>query len=231
MKHTLSFKLCGILFLLLFLCPVFSTGQTTTVQGTVQDLSFKPLSGVSVSVIGTSTDTLTDANGQFTLQVPAKAKLKFERDGYATKTVKMKGQTIVDVVLLYSPKDSGEEVNIGYGTVKKSNLTQSVGSVDKRELQYNTGTTVVQLFEHVAGVEVVNSGGTIQLRIRGVHTFMGSNEPLIILDGSPYTGAINELNKDDIKSIDVLKDASATAIYGSRGANGVILITTKSGGR
>jgi TonB-dependent SusC/RagA subfamily outer membrane receptor len=123
--------------------------------------------------------------------------------------------------------DPDKEINIGYGTVKKSKMTQSVSSVDEKMISQNNSGDIGQLFETIPGVEVIRSGRSIQLRIRGTHSFYGSNDPLIMLDGTTYSGSLDDLNRNDIKSIDVLKDAAATAIYGVQGANGVILITTK----
>lgn len=135
------------------------------------------------------------------------------------------GDTSINILLEYSPGHTADrEVNTGFGTVKESQNTQATSSVDKKLIQQDNSTDIIQLFESVPGVKVVNSGGELKILIRGIRSLTSENYALIVLNGSVYLGSLRDLNRNDIKSIDVLKDGSG---YGSRGANGVVLITTK----
>ena len=206
-----------------------------------------PLPGVNILVQGTTVGTVTDANGQFSIEVPSESSvLVFSFIGYTTKEVSVNGQTVVNVQLAPDMKTLSEVVVIGYGTQKKSDLTGAVGSVKAEDIQERQLPSVAQgLAGKVAGVSVsVNSGrpgGQTNVRIRGFSSISTSNNPLYVIDGvimpvgtqtdGSYSlnNAIDNINPSDIASIEILKDASATAIYGARGANGVILVTTKRG--
>jgi TonB-dependent SusC/RagA subfamily outer membrane receptor len=229
MKKRYTFRVSGMAFLLLILFSFSAFSQTSTVQGTVKDNSGKALPGVSIKMKGSTNTAITDAVGKFSIQVSGKAKLQFSCEGYIAKIVNTKKKTTIDVVLVKQAEDPDQSVNIGYDSRKRTKITNSVSTIDQKTVEESSVTDITQLFEHVAGVEVIRSGSTIKLRIRGVHSLNGNNEPLIIVNGSPFNGTIDELNKDDIKSIDILKDDGATAIYGMQGANGVIIITTNSG--
>lgn len=233
MKQTRCLKVPGILFLL-FLFSVSVFGQTITVQGTVKDASNAALPGVNIVVQGSSEGTITDVDGKFTLKVSSNAKLEFSYIGYIKQVVGVNGKTNLVVVLEEDTKAIDEVVVIGYGTQRKESVTGSVASVKGDIMREVPSSNITQAMQgRIAGVNLEQTstkpGSTMQIRIRGVRSLSGSNDPLVVLDGIPYAGSISDLSSDDIKSIDILKDASATAIYGSRGANGVILVTTNKG--
>ncbi|HEX2535502.1 MAG TPA: SusC/RagA family TonB-linked outer membrane protein, partial [Chitinophagaceae bacterium] len=206
------------------------------ITGTVVDRDNKPLPGVSVVVAGTRTGTSTRSDGSFTLTVPGNAEvvLEFSSVGYQTKTVRAGSGTPVTVILEEDVAGLNKIVVIGYGAVRKSDVTGSVASVSRKELNaYPVADAVMGLQGKTTGVRVVQNSGApgapVTVRIRGGNSLLGSNEPLYVVDGFPLTTNPNSINPNDIESIEVLKDASATAIYGSRGANGVVIITTKRG--
>lgn len=205
--------------------------QTRTVTGTVVDDTGEPLIGVSIQVQGTTTGTVTDLDGNFSLSVPANATLVVSYIGYQTQNVKVGAQNQIKVTLKSDEQLLDEVVVIGYGTVKKKDLTGSVASVSAKDLIANPVSDVSQALQgKLAGVTVVSQdgrpGGEVSIKVRGGGSISQSNDPLFIVDGFPVS-TISDIPADQIVSIDVLKDASSTAIYGSRGANGVILVTTK----
>ena len=213
------------------------------VKGTVKDNSGKPLQGVSVVVEGTTKGTMTNSSGEYELNaVDENATLIFSYIGYIVQNVAIRGRSTINVVLSESSKGLNEVVVIGYGTARKSDLTGSVGSIKAAELQERPAASLNEaLAGRVAGVQVnTNSGrpgGQTNIRIRGFSSINSSNNPLYVIDGvylptgtqTQNSNSIDYINPGDIASIEILKDASATAIYGARGANGVILITTKRG--
>lgn len=208
------------------------------ISGKVLDESGMGLPGVSVVLKGTQTGTTTDVDGQFQLDVPddiaARAVVVFSFVGYKTQEIVLGSQSTLTINLALEDKSLQEIVVIGYGQVKKSDLTGSVASIKSADLNAYPATNMVQsLAGRAAGVYVSQNtgapGSNISVRVRGTNSIQGSNEPLYVVDGFPYSGNPTLLNNADIESIEVLKDASATAIYGSRGANGVVLITTKKG--
>lgn len=211
--------------------------QTIMVSGRVTAAGgAESLPGVTILVEGTRDGTSSDANGNYVLQVGSSAKvLVYSYIGYTTKRVTAGSQTTINVELEVDTRSLDEVVVVGYGTVKKSDLTGSLAQVKGKELNAFPATNVMQaLSGRAPGVQVVQNtgapGGAISVRIRGANSIQGSNEPLYVVDGFPMSGSNpTVLNNSDIESIEILKDASATAIYGSRGANGVILITTKRG--
>jgi TonB-linked SusC/RagA family outer membrane protein len=204
------------------------------ITGTVSDAK-GPLPGVTVKVKGTNVGAQTDINGKYTLNAPdGNGTLVFTFIGYTTKEVPIAGKTQIDVVLAEEPKALSEVVVIGYGTSKRIDLTGSVGSVSGKQLQDRPQTNLEQeLSGKIAGVNVsTNSGapgGATKIRIRGYSSINTNTDPLYVVDGVVWTEGGNSINPNDIETIDVLKDASSTAIYGTRGANGVILVTTKRG--
>ena len=202
-----------------------NTARQQTVSGTITDPGGEPLPGVTVLVKGTAQGTVTDANGRFLLSVPsADAVLQFSFVGMRTQEVNLDGRTTLSVVMAEETIGLDEVVAIGYGTVRKSDLTGSVSSVTSREIGDRVTTDLATLIQgKAAGVEVSRDN----IRIRGVTTF-NNTDPLVVIDGF-LGGSMKDVNPNDIESIEILKDASSTAIYGSRGANGVILVTTKSG--
>lgn len=206
------------------------------VRGKVSDESGGGLPGVSIVLKGSQRGTTTSTDGTFTLEIDEKdAVLIFSFVGYLSKEVTVGALTALDVTLSVDNKALEEIVVVGYGTVKKSDLTGSVSQVKAKELNSYPSTNVLQaLSGRSAGVQVVQNtgapGAPVSVRVRGTNSIQGSNEPLYVVDGFPLSGSNpTVLNNADIENIEILKDASATAIYGSRGANGVVLITTKRG--
>lgn len=210
------------------------TKQQKSVSGKVTDSSGQPLPGVTVVVKGTTTGTITDFDGKYTLgNVPENAILVFSFVGMKAQEILVSRETTINVTMDEETIGLDEVVAIGYGTMKKSDLTGSVSQIKSDELNAFPSTNVFQaLSGRSTGVQVIQStgapGASTSIRIRGSNSIQGSNEPLYVVDGFPLNNA-TALNNSDIESIEILKDASSTAIYGSRGANGVVLITTKRG--
>jgi TonB-linked SusC/RagA family outer membrane protein len=205
------------------------------VQGTVTDNKGEPLPGVTVKVKGTAVGVITDVNGKYTLDnVDGNGTLIFSFIGYNTQEVAINKRDVVDVKLVESPRELNAVVVVGYGTQKRVDLTGAVGSVNSKQLQERPAINLEEeLAGKIAGVNVsTNSGapgGETKVRIRGYSSINTSTDPLYVVDGVVWTEGGASINPNDVASIDVLKDASSTAIYGTRGANGVILITTKRG--
>ena len=195
--------------------------QARPVKGNVVDENGEPLIGVSVKIVGANGGAITDINGNFTLQAPGTAELQLSYTGYKTVTVKARQE--INVQMEPDALGLDEVVVIGFGTVKKRDLTGSVAQIKSEAiLQTPTSDVATALQGRITGLDVNGS----DMRIRGNRSINGSNEPLVIIDGV-QGGSLSDLNPDDIENIDVLKDASSTAIYGSQGANGVIIVTTK----
>ncbi len=216
------------------LCVSYSFAQNVQVQGTVLDETGEPLPGVTIMVKGTSLGATTDIDGKYAISSPSDGILVFSFIGYTPVEVTVGNQSQVDVTLQPDLSDLEEVVVVGYGTAKKSQLTGAISSVGNKEIQELPITDARQALQgRAAGVDVTQSGSkpgaAPQVRIRGRRSFNASNEPLYVVDGIPTVGGMDDINPQDITSMEVLKDASATAIYGSRGANGVVLITTKRG--
>lgn len=206
--------------------------QVITVKGTVKDADNNPVIGANVVVKGTTTGTTTDLDGNYSLSVPADALLEFSYVGMQSSQVKVGNRQVINITLA-DGEQLDEVVVIGYGTVKKSNLTGAVSSVSGKQLQANIArSTASALQGRVAGVSVSSATGQpgqgMNINIRGISSLSSTN-PLYVIDG--VYGDINMVDPADIQSLEVLKDASAAAIYGSRAANGVVLITTKGGSR
>ncbi|WP_339925597.1 TonB-dependent receptor [uncultured Cyclobacterium sp.] len=213
-----------------------------TITGSIVDENGEPLPGATIAVQGTTKGTVTDLDGNFSITVPESSTLVVSFIGYQPQTIKISNQTVLNIKLSQDASALEEVVVIGYGTQRKSDLTGSVGSVGASELSERPSPSLNQaLAGRVAGVQVnVNSGrpgGRTNVRIRGFSSINSSNNPLYVVDGvmlpmgnqAQASNAIDYINPNDIVSVEVLKDASSTAIYGSRGANGVILVTTKKG--
>lgn len=230
-------SLCG--FLLAMLLPALSVSlyaQTSRqISGTVKDASGEPLIGVSVVIAGSTSGTITDANGRYRIDIPAdKSRLTFSYVGFEPQTVDAGTRNTIDITLREDAKALDEVVVVGYGTMRKSDITGSVGSVKPEELRkIPSSRTDEALQGQIAGVQIINNDASpnaiISVRIRGVNSITATSEPLIIIDGM-QGGNLADVHPNDIESLEVLKDASATAIYGSRGSGGVILVTTKRGG-
>lgn len=229
------FKREVIITLFLFLSLHFAAlAQTVSVTGQVTDGTGFTLPGVNILVVGTSTGTVTDINGNYSINVASDAILRFNFVGYSTQDVAVEGRTRINVVLEEDMLRLEEVVVVGYGTQRREAVTGSVASVRGEDLRAVASSNVTQALQgRVSGVEMSQTsskpGAEMQIRIRGTRSLNASNDPLVVLDGIPFAGSIGDISPSDIRSIDILKDASATAIYGSRGANGVILITTHKG--
>ena len=227
-------KQCITVLIMLFISAgVFA--QTRTISGTVTDTDDKPLPGVNIVAAGTSTGTITDAEGNYTIEVSQDVEtLSFSYVGYEEKQVDIEGRTTINVTLQSSSRSLDEVVVVGYGTQKKSVVTGSISKVNTEDIVEGNVTRMEQSLQgQTSGVTVMSNSGQpgagVTVRIRGVGT-AGNPDPLFVVDGLPMSPeAIATINPSDIKSVEVLKDAASSAIYGSRGANGVVLITTKSG--
>lgn len=225
-----------ILLFLLVMSVTLGTSfaQSKTITGQVSDAATgETLIGVSVSVAGGSTATQTDVNGKYKITASKGATLVFKYLGYKTAQIKVADQTTINVKLESDAVQLNEVVAIGYGTVKKKDLTGAVSSVSAETIAAAPVSSALEAIQgRVAGVQIATTEGSpdaqVSVRVRGGTSITGDNTPLYIVDGFPVS-SISDISPNDIQSIDILKDASSAAIYGSRGANGVILITTKSG--
>ncbi|MBR6278865.1 MAG: TonB-dependent receptor [Bacteroidales bacterium] len=220
--------------LLILLIPFALNAQNIRVSGTVVDDGNVPLPGVNVVEEGTTNGTITDIDGNYSLEVPSDAKISFSFIGFMNHTENVNGRSSISVAMKSDNQEIEEVVVVGYGTQRKEAVTGSVASVKGDDMRAVAGSNITQSLQgRVAGVEMTQTsskpGETMQIRIRGTRSLNASNDPLIVLDGIPFAGSLSDINPSDIKSLDILKDASATAIYGSRGANGVIIITTNRG--
>ncbi len=227
-------RLNGLLTLLLVLVVQLGFAQEKTVTGTVLDEDGLPLPGVNVIEQGTSNGVQTNFDGEFTLSIEVGDVMVFSYLGFATKEVAVTSADVYDVVLSVDAAALDEVVVVGYGTATKRSFAGTATTVDAENLEVKAYSNISQaLAGEVAGVNVINTSGqpgtTSTIRIRGFGSVNGSRTPLYVVDGVPFSGSINSINPSDIKSTTILKDATATAIYGARGANGVVLITTKTG--
>lgn len=223
---------------LLLICMIclwtFPTWAQTTVTGTVNDGTGNALPGVTVQLKGTTVATTTSGNGTFQINAPSTGTITFSMIGYGTQEVNINNRTSLFVILESESELVEEVVVVGYNVVKKSDLTGSVVSVSSEDITAMPVQNPLQALQgRAAGLDVTSNerpGEMGSIRVRGERSLLASNSPLYVVDGVPLSsGGIEFLNPKDIEAIDVLKDASATAIYGSRGANGVIIVTTKRG--
>ncbi|MBE8726996.1 SusC/RagA family TonB-linked outer membrane protein [Flavobacterium hungaricum] len=248
------------LILFLLLTSNFITAQVK-VSGTVADEKGLSIPGANISVVGTKITSSTDFDGKFSIDVPANATLSFSFIGFTTQKIAVGTKTTINVILKSNTEDLKDVVVIGYGTQKRKDVNSAISSISSRDIENLKVASFDQMMQGKAAGVVVNSnsgepGSNVSVRIRGVSSLTGTNEPLYVIDGVPISGDARNsstsgrnaqgnsnfsnngnitqsplalINPNDIESIDILKDASATAIYGSRGANGVIIVTTKSG--
>lgn len=221
----------ALTFALLLVAGAASAQQTIT--GTVKDSSGEPIIGASVVEEGTTMGTVTDLDGNYSLSVSGKKNVVFTYIGMKEKKVNPAGKSTIDVTLEDESKDLNEVVVIGYGTVRKKDLTGAVASINSEKLADIPVSNVSEAMTgKLAGVNITTTEGSpdadIKIRVRGGGSLSQDNSPLYIVDGFPVS-SISDIAPSEIQSIDVLKDASSTAIYGARGANGVIIVTTKSG--
>lgn len=233
-------KFCALLLLCISLNFTVSANEhfpgknyhlQIAVSGVVTDAQTKePLAGVSILVKNSTTGTSTGTNGSFTLEAPENSTLVVSSSGYATVEVDVKGQGTINIEISKKAGNLDEVVVVGYGTQRRKELTSAVASVKSEDFTKGFARDAAQLIQgKVAGVSVATTSGsptaTTQISLRGANSILGSSTPLVLIDGIP--GALNTVAPEDIESIDVLKDGSAAAIYGTRGTNGVILITTR----
>ncbi|KRD12383.1 SusC/RagA family TonB-linked outer membrane protein [Flavobacterium sp. Root901] len=223
---------CFGFLILMFLLSSHLSAQIT-VTGTVSDAN-GPIPGANINLKGTKNGVSTSFDGNYSINVPSNSVLIFSFIGFKNKEVPVNGQTKINVLLEEDLNTLKEVVVIGYGTQIKEAVTGSVASLGGKELNEVASANITQALQgRLPGVELTQTsskpGAAMQIRIRGTRSLTGSNDPLVVLDGVPFAGSIGDINPTDIKSVDILKDASATAIYGSRGANGVILVTTLKG--
>jgi len=238
-------------FVFIFICTllinIYANGQSVTVTGTVTDKG-EPLPGVNVTVKGTITGAITDINGAYSVNVPERdAVLVFSFIGYAKQEHPINGQTVINVALEEDAQQIEEVVVVGYGTMKKRDVLGSISTVKADDILKTTPVSIDAALQGMAsGVMVTSSGvpgAPVQVKVRGINSISSGTDPLWIIDGIPVTSGtldvsfngetgqniLSMINPSDIESIQVLKDAAATSIYGSRGSNGVIVVTTKTG--
>lgn len=220
------------------LSPIFETpAAVVKISGKIVSEANEPLIGANVLVKGTTIGAVTDVDGMYSLEAPStEGTLVISYTGYETMEIAIAGRTTVDITLKEDQKILDEVVVVGYGIVKKSDVTGSVASIDQKKLEAVPVQNLTQAMQgRAAGVDIVQNsarpGAFPQIRIRGSRSLNATNNPLFVMDGIPLSEgtSINDFNPNDVQSIEILKDASATAIYGARGANGVILVTTKKG--
>ncbi|HMR93182.1 MAG TPA: TonB-dependent receptor [Chitinophagaceae bacterium] len=226
-----------LVIVLLNICLLGSltaSAQDKTIRGRITTETGAPVAGASVQVKGTSLGTTANENGEYTITAARGTVLVISNVGYTDREVIVGDNAQIDIQLTTAVQDMSEVVVVGYGTQRKKDVTGAVVSVSEKALREVPVPNLQQaLIGRAAGLEINQVGNQpgagAQIRIRGIRSITGSNEPLIVLDNIPWDGNLNDINPDEIASVDILKDASATAIYGSRGANGVILVTTKKG--
>ena len=220
----------------LFLLCLFPMGALaqSLVKGTVNDEAGEPIIGATVKVQGTNTGAITDFNGNFQIQAASNATLNVSYVGYVPQSVKVAGKTNITIVLKEDAQMLNDVVVVGYGTMKKSDISGSVATVDQEAVMKRVPTNIGQALQGAAAGVLVSMqdgspDGKAAIRIRGVGTINGDASPLYVVDGVQVGNSADFVNPSDIERIEILKDASATAIYGSAGANGVVMITTKHG--
>jgi len=233
-KHSFNLFRHFAVFLFLFAVTGNIMAQKLLVTGKVTDASNGlPMFGVSIGIAGTANGTISDPEGKFSIQVPSKETLiVFSSVGYKIQKIVVGEQTLINVAMVQEITELEQIVVVGYGTQRKKDLTGSIALVSTRDMKSLAVPSVSDALQgRAAGVQVISSGtpgSDATFRIRGVGT-INNNDPLLVIDGVPVSSGLNTLNMNDVESIQVLKDASATAIYGSRGANGVVIVTTKRG--
>ncbi|MGK7394661.1 MAG: SusC/RagA family TonB-linked outer membrane protein [Candidatus Cyclobacteriaceae bacterium M3_2C_046] len=225
-----------ILLVLIFLVlQQVLLAQKRNISGLVKSMEDdQALPGVNVVIKGTTQGTVTNLEGQYQIEAGTDDILVFSSVGYTSEEIEVGNRSVIDLVLMPDIQQLQELVVVGYGSQEKKDITGAMSSVSAKEIMEVPVMNAQQALQGRApGVDVVNLGNRpgqgVQVRIRGRRSFVAGNEPLFVVDGIPFAGSINDINPADIESMEILKDASATAIYGSRGANGVVLITTKRG--
>lgn len=221
-----------IVSLFLVMLPIGAYAQNRTVHGVVKDVGGETVIGASVGQKGTQNVTVTNLDGEFTISVPDNAVLEISYIGFSNQQVAVKGKSSIEVIMTEDVHNLNELVVVGYGVMKKKDLTGAVGSLAAKDMENSPVANIGQAIQgKIAGLQVVDAGkpgDNVTIKVRGMGS-INNCDPLVVIDGVPTDLGINALNMADVERLDVLKDASATAIYGSRGANGVIMITTKKG--
>jgi TonB-linked SusC/RagA family outer membrane protein len=225
-----------LLFSLICLLSTFTiAAQTVKITGTVTDETTEPITGASVFINGTTIGTTSDMNGKFNLEIPADAQtLTVSYIGMKTKEIAIGSTRAFNIILSESVSEIDEVLVVAYGTTTRASFTGSAVKIGSKEMELRPITNITQAFSGaVAGVQVGNNSGSPgtapTIRIRGISSINGSNDPLYVVDGVPYENALSSINPEDVESFTILKDASSSALYGSRAAAGVIMITTKKG--
>ncbi len=222
----------GLLILTLLFTLHLSAQNKRTITGTILDEKGESIIGASVAVKGTANGTITDIDGKFSLDVNENDILAITYVGFLAQEIPVTGKSNLQIALKENAEMLDEIVVVGYGVMRKRDLTGAVSSIDSKSMQDKPVANIGEALQgRASGVQIINSGApgsNVSIRIRGIST-INNSEPLLVIDGVPTDLSLNALNMDDVQTVDVLKDASATAIYGSRGANGVVIITTKKG--
>ncbi len=236
-KVSLDFKITknGILVKELSKTTENKNQENRKIIGIVLDESNLPIPGASVFVAETEIATTTDFEGKFTISVPTNTlALSISYMGFETKAINIKNKTEIRVILIESAAQLDEVVVVGYGTEQRRNVTASISTVKMQDIKALPKANVAEMLEgRLPGVQIMSDnspGGGTSIRVRGFST-INNNDPLVIIDGVPASNGLNGINPSDIESLQVLKDAASSSIYGSRAANGVVVITTKKGGR
>ena len=222
-----------LLTVLLLLMPGLpAAAQNITVSGKVVDQDQLPIPGVTVMITASQTGTITDLDGNYSIEVPAQAVLEYSCIGYTTQQVEVGGRTLINIVLEESSDVLDEVVFVAYGQQKKESVVSSINSVKPAEISIPTANLSNMIAGQVAGVIAIQRSGepgndAASFWIRGQSSWMGGTDPLVLVDGVPRD--MNDIDVDEIETFTVLKDAAATAVYGAEGANGVVLITSKRG--
>ena len=217
MKNAMNFRPVGLM-LLFCLIPLWAFAQSVMVKGVVKDTSGEAIIGASVLEKGTTNGTITDFDGNFALNVSKNAVLVVSFVGYKNEEIPVAGKSSLKITLKEDSKALEEVVVIGYGSARKSDVTGSIASVGGEKLREMPATNITYALQNrVAGVDMSQTssapGASMQIRIRGTRSLNASNDPLVVLDGIPFMGNLSDINPGDIKSMDILKDASSTAIY------------------
>ena len=236
LKKTFMRKVKFFLTVLSLLAVSFAWAQNLTVKGTVSDQNGDPIIGVYVLLQGSTSGTSTDADGKYEISAPANGTLVFSLVGMKEVVMPVNNKALINVVMSEESVELDDVMVVAYGTASKKSFTGSAATVKKEQLEKIQSSNFTKALEGtVAGVQVVGGtgqpGSSATIRIRGIGSINASSAPLYVVDGMPYDGNIAAINPNDIESMTVLKDASSTALYGSRAANGVIMITTKKGAR
>lgn len=237
LQRLLREKMTAMVFLVLLTCFAGTDAfAQNNVKGKITNNTGEPVVGASVVVKGTTVGTNTGGDGSYSIAAAKGATIVVSSVGYTTREITVGDNNTIDVQLSSATGDLDQVIVVGYGTQRKEAITGSVASIGGEKMREVPSPNISQALQgRMAGVDIAQTstrpGATMQIRIRGTRSLSADNNPLIVLDGIPFIGSLADINPNDIKSIDVLKDASATAIYGSRGANGVLIITTEKGSK